>query len=352
MSKRNGKIELMRFTFCMCILFYHLNGDLWDGEKVFGDYFSFFSHGRTGVEFFFLLSGFFAAQAAYKSRKDGITTGKSTMQFLYKKIKSVFMPNLCVVLLTVVYMLFFDEHSFESIFERLPSIFFLQCTGLTPYSFIPVAWYIGAMLFALAILYPLLKKNYDITARVIAPVGSTLLLGYLFSTCGWLPSSNDLVLFISKYNLRALAVMLLGVFCFEVSRCLRNFKLSKPQSTALVVLENICWLFALYFMVSQLPYLYEVYGLYAFAVAITICLSRDCNQKIYNHSFVFFLGKISLPVYLCQNLTRNLIEDQFGYLSNKMQLVWITLLTVGLGIAIHYLYQGIRKKKTVQPKKQ
>ncbi len=52
--KRNGKIELMRFVFCISILLYHINSDLWDGKKLLSDNISFFAHGRTGVEFFFL----------------------------------------------------------------------------------------------------------------------------------------------------------------------------------------------------------------------------------------------------------------------------------------------------------
>ena len=63
MDRRNGKIELMRFVFCMCVLFFHFNGDFWRGGKMLTEHISFFASGYYGVEYFFPLSGFLTAKS-------------------------------------------------------------------------------------------------------------------------------------------------------------------------------------------------------------------------------------------------------------------------------------------------
>ena len=56
---RNGNIELLRFMFCMCVVLYHA----WVGPG-----------GYIGVEFFFMVTGFFLAKKVDIQReKDKVT---------------------------------------------------------------------------------------------------------------------------------------------------------------------------------------------------------------------------------------------------------------------------------------
>ena len=69
-EKRNNSIELLRFLFTAIIIFFHVNLDLWDQDKVIavirGVPVTFFMHGNLGVEFFFLVTGYLLARSVHK----------------------------------------------------------------------------------------------------------------------------------------------------------------------------------------------------------------------------------------------------------------------------------------------
>ena len=85
-ARRNGKIEILRFVFCVLVLLFHAEGLVPGGVKLPG-FFSFFENGAIGVEFFFIVSGFFMAKSALKSPADE-KLGSETISFMSKKITS------------------------------------------------------------------------------------------------------------------------------------------------------------------------------------------------------------------------------------------------------------------------
>lgn len=352
MTKRNGKIELLRFAFCMMILLYHLNRDLWNFNLDIADGLSFFGNGRHGVEFFFLVTGFLTAKNAFKRRQVIAPVGKSTMQFIFKKMATIFPAHIIVVLVTGIYLIVrWGQDGVIKVIKRIPSIFFLQFTGINDDRFVNVEWYICAMLFALAVLYPLLRWNYDVTARIVAPFTSVILMGFLIHTYGQLPGGKEFVGVTFASNLRAFAVISLGIFCFEVSRCLQGFKLTKTAWRILYIVENACYILVFYFICSDIDKHFEGCFVLLQAVAITITFSRNFSGfKIYDNKLVYYLGEISLPIYLCQNVMRNITQDICGGMDKKLQLIIMTVSVVAVGVAIHYLAQGLvrftRKIKT------
>ena len=69
-SRKNGSVELLRFLFTSVIIFFHINLDLWDQQKVVavirGIPVTFFQHGNIAVEFFFLVTGWLMARSVYQ----------------------------------------------------------------------------------------------------------------------------------------------------------------------------------------------------------------------------------------------------------------------------------------------
>lgn len=345
-SKRNGKIEILCFIFCVCVLLYHVNNDLWDGAKTLFDGVTFFSHGRTGVEFFFLVTGYLTAKSAKKiiSSDNPIPIGQTTFDFVLKKVKSVFTPHIILCVLTCLLLIFNNKLTAEKFLNKLPSVFFLQATGLTDDYFIAVEWYLCAMFFAIAVVFPLLLKSFDFTSKVVAPVGSALLIGYMISKYDKLPSSLVPDSFLSPNNIRGLAVVLLGVFCFYISERIKSTDFSKKQKALLVAVENISWIISLYFMVSTINKRYEGIIVYVFALAVSLTFSRDFECKIYNNSFVNYLGRISLTVYLSQNLVRNFVKFNIDC-SNTMYVILVVALTVITGVVIDFICNNLKKIK-------
>lgn len=348
-AKRNGKIELLRFIFCICVLLYHINKDLWGGEKLFCDNLSFFSHGRTGVEFFFLVTGYLTAKSAAKlvSADKKSPIGQSTFDFMVKKIKSVLIPHFILCGLICILLIANGKLDFTLFLDKLPSLFFLQTTGLSTKYFLAVEWYLASMFFALVIIYPLLLWNFDVTSKIIAPVGSSIMIGYMISKYGNLPSSFETDPILTPDNLRALAVVLLGVFCYVISEKIKETEFTKVQRYALIAVENICWIASLLYIVSDLNGKYEGIVVYVFALAVSLTFSRNFECKLYNNSFVYYLGRISLTVYLSQNVARNFVQFYFDT-SNVMYVVLVTALTILLGVIVDFVCQRINKRKTAK----
>ena len=85
-SKRNGKIELLRFIFCILILFFYCDVDMFEVSKNFNHGFSFFRHGYVGVEFFFIVTGYLMVKSSLSKRRVNTPIGKDTVNFLAGKV--------------------------------------------------------------------------------------------------------------------------------------------------------------------------------------------------------------------------------------------------------------------------
>ena len=129
-------------------------------------------------------------------------------------------------------------------------------------------------------------------SKAVAPVGATLIIGYLISRYQQLPSGLNPDPIIAPCKLRGLAVVLLGVFCYTLSEKIKSSDLRKAKTVALVAIENLCWLISLWFVISNADSRYEGIIVYVIALAVTLTFSRDFECKLYNNPLVMYLGKI------------------------------------------------------------
>ncbi len=332
LTKRNGKIEILRFVFCIGVLLFHAGNDVLGNNCVINPYFSFFSKGRIGVEFFFLISGFLAAKSACKIRNTEGSVGYKTFDFILRKIKTILPYHIIAVILAIIMLYLYSDNFIIEFANRIPGAFFLQRTGISNYDLISVEWYICSMLLALVIIYPLLLKNFDFTALVFAPTASSVLIGYLVKTYGAMPPTYVYEKYTYACNIRGFAVVLLGCFCFAISEKIKSADLSHLSKFVLIIAENICWIVAVYYMISNINIRYESYVIYFMAFGVTLTFGRNINNGVYNNRLVFFLGKLSLPIYLCQNAARSIVKNELEFLSDKMSLLLITVLAVLFGI--------------------
>ena len=121
----------MRFVFCIIIILFHLNNRI---SVVFNEDFSFFRHGRIGVEFFFLVSGYLLANTAHRQYSTNDIV-KSTTGFMYKKVKSIFPYHVFVFFVDMAIFYVFKEWEGISLALRrfasyIPGLFFLQKSGI------------------------------------------------------------------------------------------------------------------------------------------------------------------------------------------------------------------------------
>ena len=255
---KNGAVELLRFLFTSVIIFFHINLDLWDQQKVVavvrGIPVTFFKHGNIAVEFFFLVTGWLMARSVWKKilaeeesrlgkgsraakgnrthRGNRIVKGsrmeegnlraadlaEETRQFAAHKARAILPFYLTACALTPLARLATDRSlTLEYFALRMPSLLFLQRAGLGK-PFIGCTWYLSSMLLALVLAYPLCRRFYRVYTCFAGPVSGFILLGAIIVLTGSLGDIEDWFFITYKTNVRAFAEISVGAWSFEISR--------------------------------------------------------------------------------------------------------------------------------------
>ncbi len=339
-SSKNGKIELLRFIFSIIIILFHTNINFMENKQLSAENLTFFSHGKIGVEFFFLVTGYLTASSIYK-KKNTDNIGKSTANFILKKYLSIFPYH--IVAFTIATISYFITNPMPPlkaagrIIAALPNLFLIQTTGIYSKNILGIEWYISSMLLGLTILYPLALKLKKQFTGIICPVAAVLLIGYMAHNSGELGQVNEWLYdnTIPKTLIRAISEMALGMFAYEASECIKNLKLKKADKILLTAVEIICYFSVLSFTCMNVDNNYEIYALFALAAAITLSFSNAVYfNDIFKNRFVYYSGRLSLSIYLSQSIVFMYIREYAFGLKLRYQIIIILAFCILAGIII------------------
>jgi peptidoglycan/LPS O-acetylase OafA/YrhL len=184
--------------------------------------------------------------------------------------------------------------------KNIPAFFLVQKTGFIPASVNSITWYLSCMLIAMAVIYPAARRHYYVFTRYIAPVAAILILGWMYHASNDLTGTQEWLGIAFKCTFRALSELMLGMTSFEISRALAE-KYGEQKSAAATVLELLCLIGSIGYMVITAPRSYEMYVLVMLFIVVTIAFSGiSYGSEIFDSNISYFLGKISLPIYLSQ----------------------------------------------------
>ena len=351
MSKRNCKIEFMRFFFCIMVILFH------SGRRLSIHPLEFFGHkitccanGYIGVEFFFLVSGFLMGKSVFRSiEKDshGLhqDLGEETWNFWKRKYMAVFPSN--VIAFVFVFIACAVEKSWggvdllRQIMNAIPNLFLIQKMGFDYRSVNGITWYISAMLIAMMILYPLCRRHYSFFVHVIGPFLGFALLGYIQNCYGTVSGVRTWTVIAFKCVLRAIAEISLGVVCFDLSRRLSGKVIEPPLRVLATVMECAGYLFVSAFAVFALPKKYEIICIALLAICITMTFSGlSYGKHLFDHDIFRFLGKASLPLYLNQMFAIHIINIFFIHNRVRFQLPILFFALCIACVCSHYLLKS------------
>lgn len=352
---RNSSIEALRFLCASAIIFGHIKRDL----KIRATFFTigdigirFFPNSNQCVEFFFMVTGFFLARTCYSRLKTSISDehviAEETTGYLWRKLKRI-LPYYIPANLIVAFVMFLQGDKIIDLLWRLPSLFFLHRTGISENFYLSVSWYLSSMIIAVAIIYPVCRKHYHIFTTCIAPVGALLIAGAIIKNTGTLGEVAEWSTITYKCNLRAIADISLGTTCFEICRRLSNVDLSAIKRLLLSLTAGLFTIIVAIYICSDISQEKSGIMLVLIAVIITILMSQKGmlggHSIIYDNKCFNYLGAISLPMYLMQNLFRILAKDPFDYLSNSEKALFIYCGTVVSAVVMHFVITHIKHYK-------
>ncbi|KAI4449807.1 hypothetical protein C823_004340 [Eubacterium plexicaudatum ASF492] len=297
---RNGAIDFWKFVFSIMVVQFH-SSNLTEIKT------TPFVGAAIAVEFFFLVSGYLMAASISRYQEADIRVGRDSRNFMLHKIK-----GLCPEIFIAWAIGFVVQHiakknvSLSSLVKDLMTgvwdMFFLRESGLEGFKANPAAWYISAMLLAMLVLVPLFLKDREVFLNVWAPVLAIASLGYLSKNVGDLRGPTDWLGFCYKGFLRAVGELCMGVICWGICCEIKKLPLSGLGKRLLTALELGCYAGVILWSYKHKGSQMDFVMLLLFAVGVVVTFSgHSLLSSFFNKPLVYFLGKISFPVYLSHN---------------------------------------------------
>lgn len=260
------------------------------------------------VEFFFLLSGLLMSKSIAKLSADSPQQSmkdllNETQVFILRKFKS-FYPELLVALcFCCVFFLIARDFSWRSACSEFPKTFLgdvclLKMTGLiTPYDYVnSVVWYLSSMLIGMSLLYPLIKRiGVSLTLFILAAcmTGATLhAFGRItlpFHHLGWTLQGN----------VRGFSEMAMGACAYPLAAKLAAFPLRRWCKWGLTGIKILLLFIALILLRNGRPEYDGLFIALSWLLLIIVFSGQDADCPLYNNAVFLWLGKLSLPLFLC-----------------------------------------------------
>ena len=293
---RNGALELYRFVFCMLVLLFHCG-------------FMGMQKGYLGVEFFFLTGGWFMMAHYEKQEAKGrVQPG----EYLLGRVRQLYPYHLMMWAICFLWLVLVEHSPVGPLLtQQLSGLFLVNAFGIDAevYLVSGAEWYLSAMLAASVILYGLLCFNKKLFLTLIAPVTALAVLGYMQNTLGtfngtaWQQGPGG----IATLGLwRAMAEMSLGCILYKLSIRVKA-RMCRTKLTAHLASAAELLLLALLFkiMLTWPEPMSDLLPLVLMMLFLFSVMTMESSlTSLLSHPVCRYLGRISMPMYLCQDFIR------------------------------------------------
>ncbi len=344
--KRLGEVEFLRFVFALIVAIHH-------SRFLVGDSNCYFLKGSFAVEFFFLLSGYLLMQSIEKMSPTVGNLGEETFSFISKKYKSLYPAVLIAWLIALVAGFFLvNDTPIQTLFiDSVWEASLLQMSGLKiGLSLNASTWYLSSMLLCMIVLFPLIRRYKQTAVKLIIPVCSILILGWMCREYTHPRNPTAWTGFTFRGNLRAFAEIGLGTSCYLISKKLSEFNFNR---FARVFLTLIKW----FFYSAVILYMYfpgsvknDFFFIAVLMIAISLTFSKQCiDCNLYNNKLVYFLGKYSLYLFLGHKYWSFMLGSLLpeGLSANKQTLIYMAVSVVNAAFIMLLCELWTRYKKPV-----
>ena len=297
-----------------------------------------FAGGWLGVEFFFLVSGYLMAASEDKLPEFSLgknQLGKETIYFISKKILNL-LPYFTFALIVNFVVWYLPNNLSNISLTRAISGTLNYIGGFTigfhnnDFFYLGYSWYISAMILAMYVLYPLLRKNRDVFYCILAPLITLFGLGFyahFYGTLGYV-SSNQYLL--SSGLIRGIFEIALGCCCYKICKIVKNIKFTKLASHIMsIVLILLIYLVSYRIIYWGNSSIIDFILLFIIALCIILAFSDKCSISFQlSAKLSSFSGNFSLALYICSNCWSYLIARLYPTMPyNKALILYLFLAT-------------------------
>lgn len=286
-KSRNGNIEFLRFIIIMGVVIHHYCG--------------LAPHGYLGVDFFFILSGYFLMQQfMQKQDAKGSNAAQNAIQYTkqrYFKLLPyyIFAAGLAIMLNAIMGC---DISLGSFLKNNVWELFMLEGFGITDGLIVGPGWFCSSLLIAGCAVYFLLSKNRAFYINLIAPFALMVTFVYMYHHFGNLNRWLQVDTIISTGTLRGFAELGLGCICFEIVSAVKP-KIRRRFMVCSALIEIIAIAFVMCVIYSAEMDGYDFVCVLIMALAIvSFSLGNSILSSLLNNSFSVYLGKISVSIYL------------------------------------------------------
>ena len=301
---RNGKVDLLKFLFSIIVIIYHF-------DNAVKYPFEIFTRGYIGVEFFFVTSGFLFAKSLSKYTYQKETLISNSVGFMKKKFLSFFPYHFFFFAATFIYAWinygWTFQKGFAQFFRSIPDLLMLRMSGISNLPLLGHEWYISAMLIVMFLLTPFAIKYRKAFLLYLCPILCVGLLGILYHQKHDLDFVSQWMLICPAGILRAAAELSLGCLCYVFHE---KGTLNKVPKALLILAEVFLYALIIFYALGTLNSFKQFNDytmLFLAAPAVLISFSDRSSVRFLNNRLVYFLGKLSFPIYLSQIFIRQIL---------------------------------------------
>lgn len=303
MKKRiNANIEFYRFVFACIIYLYHFRAYT-DQEVLHGD----FSGGYLGVEFFFVLSGYYFAKSCFNKKQS-----ETSLDFWKKRVKRLYPEYILSIILLLACSWIADRGEYNIIGEVThgwPDFFCLQ-TFFVNRNINSLLWFVSVNLWVSFVIYLLYKHSSKKAFASITLCSVISIISVLLIFVGHLDVTQNTYFYLDGF-LRGLAEMLSGtlgyIFVCTVSDGVRNITSYSFIAPVLMVITVI-----ITFLCGENRFdFFVLFLMLLLVISEDLAFEKRKSCNVMRDRVFIYLGSISYSLYLNQVLVQKIVHTLF-----------------------------------------
>lgn len=335
-SKHNGIISFWKFMFAIMIVVYHFN--LGNSQKLILKY------GYIGVEFFFIVSGYFLGKKALNQEGENKDIGKDTFKYISGKIFSFFPYMLIAYIITLALNVSQNLYTKGEIINSIWNLLFLETSGIKTTLVIGQTWYISAMLLSMLIIYPLIRKYKSNFVLIVSPI-------IVIFTGGWISHNYGTVngwMYTGMFYiclLRGFFEIALGTILYIMTEKIKKVNFTIISKFILTVIE-LCGFISIFCITSiqDAGTKYDFIMILILSISILLAFSEKTLFFNFSNNHIFYyLEKLSLPIYLNHNWIIYLVNKFWGNYKYFEKLGIIIIATIIFSMIVLCLINQLKK---------